>query len=165
MNEKMRVSLSEILPIIEEQLALGKEVYFSPKGTSMLPVLMPDRDSVILKAPPKKIKKYDLPLYKRENGQFVMHRIVKKSKDGTLTMCGDNQFEREKNIKPQQIIGIVSALYRNGRLIKSSSPIYHLYCVFIVNTQPIRRFAHRLKASIKHTKSKDDSNANQTNRV
>ena len=46
MNEKMRVDMAEILPIVEEQLQAGKEVCFSPNGISMLPFIEPGKDSV-----------------------------------------------------------------------------------------------------------------------
>ena len=128
MNEKMRVNLAELLPIIEEQLNAGKEVCFSPNGISMLPLLHPGRDSVVLQSPPPALKKYDLPLYRRETGQFVLHRVVKIAKNGTYTMCGDNQYAREHGIKNNQIIGIVTSIYRDGKAISCRNPIYRLYC-------------------------------------
>lgn len=152
MNEKMRVNLSELLPIIEEQLAVGKEVCFSPKGISMLPLLVPERDSVILRSPPEKLKKYDLPLYRRENGQFVLHRVVKVKKDGSYVMCGDNQFSRESGIKQSQIIGIVTSFYRNDRHIKSNNLLYKLYCICRVNEQKIHRLAVKIKQHINKRK-------------
>lgn len=158
MNEKMRVSLSELLPIIEEQLSQGKEVCFSPKGTSMLPLLVPERDSVILKSPPEKLKKYDLPLYRRENGQFVLHRVVKIAKDGSYIMCGDAQFSRESGIKQSQIVGIVTAFYIDGKLVKSGNILYKLYCICRVKERQIHRLYVKLRqrgAKIKKKMTKE----------
>jgi len=126
MNEKMRVDLAELLPIIEEQLSQGKEVCFSPNGVSMLPMLRPGMDSVVLKAPPEKLKKYDLPLYRRENGQFVMHRVVAVRKDGYV-MCGDNQYYRERGVGHQQVIGIVVRFTRNGKEYSCRNLQYRIY--------------------------------------
>ena len=137
MNEKMRVNLSEILPIIEEQLAEGKTVSFSPNGISMQPMLYAGRDSVTLTYPPQKLKKYDLPLYRRTSGQFVLHRVVKVSKDGSYVMCGDNQQARENGIKHEQIIGIVTEFTRNRKSYTCKNPIYHIYCRIHVKKQYI----------------------------
>lgn len=139
MNDQVRVNLSELLPIIEEQLSSGKEVCFTPNGQSMLPLLVPGRDSVILNAPPSKLKKYDLPLYRRENGQFVLHRVIKVKHDGSYVMCGDNQFSHESGIKQNQIIGIVTSFTRNGKQISSKNIIYKIYCIIRVSDRKIYR--------------------------
>lgn len=148
MNEKMRVNLSELLPIIEEQLNAGKEVCFSPNGTSMLPMLHPGRDSVFLKSPPSDLKKYDLPLYRRADGQFVLHRIVKVKKNGTYIMCGDNQFVREYGIKNNQIIGIVTGFVRNGKHTSCRNPIYRFYCSIRVKDRYLYGLAVRIKRKL-----------------
>lgn len=154
MNERMRVNLCELLPIIEEQLAAEKEVCFSPQGESMLPLLVPDRDSVVLISPPVKLKKYDLPLYRRTGGQFVLHRVVKAAKDGTYVMCGDNQFTREKGIKHNQIIGIVTSFSRNGKQVNVRNPIYKLYCVYIVKKRRLQKLYVKVKNKISRISGK-----------
>jgi hypothetical protein len=85
-----QIRLDELMPLIREQLAANKCVKFSPRGTSMLPMLRQGIDRVILSPAPQKLRKYDLPLYRRENGQFVLHRVVKVGK--TYSCIGDNQF-------------------------------------------------------------------------
>lgn len=145
MNERMRVNLFELLPIIEEQLASGKEVCFTPKGSSMLPLLVPDRDEVVLTAPPEKLKKYDLPLYRRASGQFVLHRVVKVKKDGSYVMCGDNQYVREDGIKHGQIVGVVESFSRNGKKIKANSFLYGVYCVILVKFRKIQGLYMKIK--------------------
>lgn len=40
----------------------------------MLPCIRPQKDVLILEVPKKKIKCYDILLYKRENGMLVLHR-------------------------------------------------------------------------------------------
>ena len=70
------VRLAQLLPLMQERLAAGESVQFTPQGTSMRPTIYGGRDQVILSPLPPKLKKYDLPLYRRDNGQFVLHRIV-----------------------------------------------------------------------------------------
>ena len=77
------IKLDDVMPLIKEKLASGQEVIFSPHGTSMLPFLKEGRDSITLKAPPARLKKYDIPLYQRKNGQYILHRVVDvMEKDG-----------------------------------------------------------------------------------
>ena len=70
------VSLEQVLPLIQECLAAGQDVSFTPRGISMQPMLRNGQDSVVLSPVNKPLKKYDLPLYRRPDGQFVLHRIV-----------------------------------------------------------------------------------------
>ena len=88
------VLLAELMPLIEEQLESGQSVRFSPKGVSMLPMLRQGRDQVTLTALHGSPKKYDILLYRRGNGSFVLHRVVKIG--NTYTCIGDNQFVYEK---------------------------------------------------------------------
>ena len=67
--------LKELMPLIRESLDEGKSVFFMPNGISMLPMLHQGIDKVTLSPLPEQLKKYDLPLYQRENGQYVIHRI------------------------------------------------------------------------------------------
>lgn len=126
------------MPLIEERLAAGQSVRFGPRGTSMLPMLRQGIDTVVISPLPGKLKKYDLPLYKRANGQFVLHRIV-KAKD-TYTCIGDNQFSYEHGVQQEQLIAYVTAFYRGNRRIKTSSPGYRIYCWFWHNSRKIRLF-------------------------
>ena len=70
------VPLEALMPLILEQLEAGKNVRFSPRGISMLPMLRQGVDSVVLSPLPSRLKKYDLPLYRRKSGQYVLHRVV-----------------------------------------------------------------------------------------
>lgn len=155
MNEKMRVNLSELLPIMSEQLESGKEVCFSPNGISMLPVLRPGKDSVTLQSPPEKLKKYDLPLYRRNSGQFVLHRVVKVNKDGTYTMCGDNQYAWEKGIKHSQIIGVVTSFNRDGKEISCKNFKYRLYAFIRVRERWMYGILVRIKRKLSRLAKKE----------
>ena len=60
-------------------------------GDSMLPLIKQGRDVIVIEKISKQLKRLDIPLYKRESGQYVLHRILKCKKDGYV-MCGDNRF-------------------------------------------------------------------------
>ena len=56
-REKIAVHMEELVPIIRERLEAGQSIKFSPHGTSMLPMLREDIDSVVLSPPPERLKK------------------------------------------------------------------------------------------------------------
>lgn len=122
----IEAQLDDMMPLMKEVLASGKSVQFMPYGQSMLPMLRPGRDSVILTSLPDELKKYDLVLYQRDNGRYVLHRI---NIVGENYVCmGDNQFQYEKGIRREQMIGIVSAFFRDEKKYSVQSFWYWLYC-------------------------------------
>ena len=135
--------LEDLMPLIREQLSLGKTVRFSPRGTSMLPMLRQGIDKVVLSPLPQRLKKYDLPLYQRDNGQFVLHRIVEVGE--TYTCLGDNQFDKEYGLKPEQMIALVTAFTRGDREYSVADWRYRVYCRVWYHFRHLRRFYRRAK--------------------
>lgn len=134
-----QVKIADIYDVMVEMLANGGKVTFDPKGISMLPTIHNSGDKVELSPVNGSLKKYDLPFYKRENGQFVLHRIVGINDDGTYNMCGDNQWQIEKGINNEQIIGVVSVIYRGKTVIDcNNSNLYKLYVRLWVAIMPLR---------------------------
>ncbi len=121
-----------------EMLESGGSVNFNPKGTSMLPTIHNDGDRVVIVSCKQALKKYDLPLYIRDDGQFVLHRIVKVNRDGTYNMCGDNQWRVEKNVRHDQLVGVVTQINRGGRQFSADNGLYKAYVRLWVNIMPIR---------------------------
>lgn len=139
------VSLEEMAPVIEAGLALGQEVVLTITGNSMAPFLRSQRDQVVLVAvDPAALQPGDVPLYRRENGQFVLHRIVERD-DGVsrqrlgekellpsahvgsalqFTMLGDAQVDLEPGIKAGQVIARASAFLRKGKRLECDSRRY-----------------------------------------
>lgn len=141
------VRLEQIMPLMKEQLALGNTVSFYPKGTSMLPMLRQNVDSVILSPISGKLEKYDLPLYQRDNGQYVLHRIVAVGE--TYTCMGDNQLVPEKGLRQDQMIAVVSAFKRGEKRISVDDPAYRLYCRIWVGLYPVRKLLVRVKGFLR----------------
>lgn len=132
-----RIGLEDVMPLFQEQFARGQSVQFSPRGTSMLPMLREGKDSVVLSPLPDRLRKYDLPLYRRADGQYVLHRVV--SVGDTYACVGDNQFVPEREIEQGQLIAVVTAFTRAGRRWSTKHPIYRIYCRFWHYTRPVRR--------------------------
>ena len=148
------VYLSDAIGIIEEVLESGAEFLLSPKGTSMLPLIVQGKDRVVLKKYGTSLpQKHDIVFYRRADGVFVLHRIMKISKDGSFVMCGDNQILLEYGIFPEQIFAFVSAIHKGERLLKLSSLRYRIY-VRIWCFLPYRRFAMFFKNKFRALKRK-----------
>ncbi len=133
--------LEQLMPLILKQLQSGGTVRFKPHGTSMLPMLREGIDSVVLSPLPEQLQKYDLPLYQRKNGQYVLHRIVGVGE--TYTCIGDNQFVYEPGVEHGQMIAVVSAFYRGEKRRDVRSVGHKLYCRVWNYSRPLRRFWRR----------------------
>ena len=113
-----KVTLAQMLPIITEKLSSGGEVSIPVTGTSMYPTLKPGQDYAVLKRAPEHLEKGGIPFYRREDGRFVLHRVIGEDENGYI-LCGDNQREKEYGIKHSQVIGVLSAVERNGKRISA----------------------------------------------
>ena len=135
---KKKISLDEIYPIIKEKIANDGTVQLPITGTSMLPLLVWGRDSVeLIKC--DNPQKYDIIFYRRDNGQFVLHRIVDKEKNGYV-LCGDNQWNKEYNIQDHHIIGVVKSITRNGKIFSVDKTVYKIYVKIWTCILPLRPF-------------------------
>lgn len=143
MNTKKEIELKDLLPIIEESIAAGGSVRFSPRGISMMPMLRQGVDCVVLSPAQEKLCKYDIPFYRRDDGKFILHRVVKV--DETYTCIGDNQFEPETGVRQDQVIAVVTAFTRGEKEHKVTELTYQIYCRVWHYSRPFRHFYRRAK--------------------
>ncbi len=137
------------MAFVAERLAAGQKVrYLGFRGVSMMPMLRQGKDSVELSPLPPKLNKYDLPIYRRADGQYVMHRVVAVKPDHYICL-GDNTLTLE-HIYPEQMIGVVSAFKRGDRRIETNAPGYRVYCRLWRLTYPFRKLICRLKGCARH---------------
>ena len=135
---KREIELCDTIDVIEEVLASGGEFKLYPKGKSMLPLIVEGEDSVVLSKHTGALKRHDIAFYRRKNGQFVLHRVVKRESDGSYVFCGDNQTVLERGIEESQIIGIMTALYKKEEPFSMTSFSHKLY-LLIWCSIPIRK--------------------------
>ena len=74
--EERSFHMDDLMPLMKESLASGQSFRFSPRGISMLPMLRQGKDTVTLSPIKEPLKKYDIPLYQRDDGAYVLHRIT-----------------------------------------------------------------------------------------
>ena len=121
----------------------GRLIYTNV-GDSMMPLIRQDRDLLIIEKPDGRLKKYDVPLYKRDNGQYVLHRILKVREDDYV-ICGDNRYVKEYGINDRHIIGVLKAVVRDGREIPVTDRKYRFYVHLWCDLFPIRALILRVK--------------------
>lgn len=138
MCSNKEAQLKDLIDVIIEKLDAGGTVTFTPRGESMLPMLRDGEDTVVLAKPKGRLSLFDVPLYRRANGAFVLHRVIDFGGDGAYVMCGDNQFRKEKGIKDSDIIAVVTAFYRKGKPYSTRSFLYRVYVYFWYYTRPFR---------------------------
>lgn len=119
-------SFAELDPVIREVLDSGGEFMIHPRGVSMLPLIHEGRDTVTIVKPNGRLKKDDIAFYLRDNGHYVLHRVI-AVKGRTYTMCGDHQCLPEKGIEDRQIIGVVSSMEINGKTVTPDTKEYKKY--------------------------------------
>lgn len=128
----------------EEELERSGKLVYTTVGVSMNPLIKQDRDLSIIEKPKGRLKKFDVALYKRANGQYVLHRVVKVLEDGYVIL-GDNCCSKEYNIKESQILGVLTSLVRNGKEINLNSFGYKLYVRARYAHYPVRVIISKTK--------------------
>ena len=136
-SKKITPSITELAPLICHSLDEGKEVKLTVTGMSMYPLLRDRRDNVIIKKTDS-FCKYDVVLYRRANGQYVLHRIV-GVRGGSFVLAGDNELIREYPVERAACIAKMKAFERSGKTYDVSLLWYRLYSWLWVCFFPLRR--------------------------
>lgn len=131
----------------EDQLADHGSFIYRSVGASMRPLIKQGSDLVVISRKPEgRCKPLDVVLYKR-NGHYILHRIVEVLPNGYVT-CGDNCIEREHGITDDDIIGVMTAMVRNGRRIDVDSPGQQRYALIWCAAYPVRTPFMRAKRTL-----------------
>ncbi len=116
MNEKIEVSN------YRTELVKNKIIAFVPGGNSMWPTLKNRGQSVIVELKTARLSRYDVALYQRDNGVFVLHRVLEVI-DGGYIICGDSQFTLEK-VKEDNVFGVMRGFYHGKKYVEVTDPKY-----------------------------------------
>ncbi len=133
----------------EEELKKYGRLIYPNVGVSMMPLLRQHRDLMIIEPTKGKCQKYDAVLYRRENGQYVLHRIL-KVRENDYVICGDNCYTCEYGITDKHILGVLTGFVRDGKTYYVDNKLYqcyvHIWCDFF----PVRAFLLKSKALVKN---------------
>ncbi len=111
-----------------EQILDKDGVYLSTTiGNSMEPMLFDRQNTVVIKKIDHLLNKYEIPLYKRANSKYVLHRIIKvnKKKKFYITL-GDNRYKSEK-VPFDWVIGYLEGYYIKDTYISTTNKKYVSY--------------------------------------
>ncbi len=140
---KKEISSKHLVPVIKMAVDEGKTVKFTVKGNSMYPLLVSERDKVLV-SKADSFKKGDIVLYQRDKDEYVFHRIIKKD-DGNkiLTMCGDNETNLEYNVAFETVIAKAVSFERKGKMFSVKNVFYRIYSCIWTNFVEKRRIILR----------------------
>lgn len=125
----------------EEELKEKGVLVYTNVGTSMRPLIRQGKDVMIISSLDhlgRDLRKMDVPLYKRDSGQYVLHRIIKINKNGYV-IRGDNTYSNEYGVTDSQVLGVLTGVIRNGKEISVNSFWYKVYSYFWLYTYYIRK--------------------------
>jgi hypothetical protein len=131
----------EYLDMVCEILRQGETSVAVPvAGGSMIPFLH-HGDTVYLDLPRFPLKRGDILLYTRANGQYILHRVFQVNSDGSLWMVGDAQSQLEYLPNRDCVHAMVTSARHKGRCNRPGGLRWWLY------SHPWRwliRYRHRL---------------------
>ena len=111
--------------LVRQQLSENGQAFVRVTGNSMWPLLHHLRDGVII-VPSRSVQQGDIVLFDRQNGRYALHRVICAGENGFI-MAGDHQWHVEKDLPYNQIIGVVAAIQRKGRLIPRENFFQRIY--------------------------------------
>lgn len=138
MEHKVRVLPPEEL--MEQLLGLLNDTEYVPlviSGFSMTPFLVHRRDTVYLSKVNRPLKRGDMILYRRRGGAYVLHRVYRVEKE-SFSLVGDAQTLIEKDVRPEQVLALVTAVRRKGKLLQPGSFWWDFFEKVWIRLVPLR---------------------------
>ena len=136
MKSVKKTDIDALMPIVLESVNSGNDARIKISGFSMYPLVTSWRDSVLL-TKASEVKKGDVPLIKRPDGSYVLHRVV-KIKEGKYGLRGDYEQKIEYPVSPDDVVAVAKGFDRNEKFISCESAGYKLYKAFWMNTVWLR---------------------------
>ena len=131
---------------IEEIIRLNGKYVGPTMGVSMLPMLKEGRDTIVVSAKTKRLKRLDVALYKRD-GKYILHRVLQPI-DGGYIIRGDNCYEDE-NIPEDAVFGVLTEFFQKDKHTFVDDKKYLKYVKKRLKSYPIRKFFHTINRKCK----------------
>ena len=148
MESKVKVlSPEELIPPLLSLLDETDCVPLVISGSSMTPFLVHGRDAVYLSKVRRSLRRGDMILYRRDSGSYILHRIYRVVED-CYTLVGDAQTELEHGIRQDQVLALVCAVRRKGKLLKPGSFWWDFFHHVWIRMVPLRPGIRALYAAV-----------------
>lgn len=144
MCEIIKVKAADMFLLISEILEKGQKTKILVSGESMNPFLRDGIDSVeFTKGCFEQLSRGDIVVIKRSDGSYVMHRIYRKELD-CFFMAGDAHQWIEGPLYPEQLVAVVTAIWREDQCIPCSNRWWRLLSGVWLLLLPKRYFILRV---------------------
>ena len=145
------MDIDAYMPVLQELLAQGQSVSLPVTGESMSPFLRHGRDQIRLAAVTAPPKRGDMVFFRRRNGQYIMHRVLRRMPDGNYAIIGDGQQQVEAPIAPEQIFAVVTQVCRKGTWIGPEAFWWRFFAGPWLTLLPLRPLLRRMARFIPET--------------
>ncbi len=137
---------------LEAALAEYGKILEVPVGHSMKPMLRDRRDTMVISTPKGEPGRGDVVLFKNSSGEYVLHRVIKKTRDGYVTR-GDNCVRNDGAVPPEAVIGVLEGFYKGEKYYDCASSVpYKLYVAYIRASYLPRRAARGARSLLSRVK-------------
>ena len=110
--KEWELSSDALLLLVRTAVAQGRGAVITGTGDSMLPLIRPDRDRVVLSPLPQRgLLPGDVVLYERGDGHAVIHRICRVRPD-SFDLLGDHQVYIDRRVAPERIVALATKIIR-----------------------------------------------------
>lgn len=122
---------------IEAQLDEHGVYYATTVGDSMAPLFHTHQKVVFLRKKTGRLRRLDVPLVRRDDGGYVLHRIVRVLPDGYVTR-GDNRLHCDPPVREDQVLARMEGYYTGSVYTPVTAPRYRAYVCFWAGRNPWR---------------------------
>ncbi len=142
------VDTREYVSVLRSVAEEGKVVSMLIVGSSMSPFLCHNRDYIYFTKSDREPRRGDMVFYQRDSGQYVMHRVYKKKREGYY-MVGDAQTQIEGPLRRDQIFARIIKVKRKGKIIEPGDFWWEFFEHVWIRIVPVRRGIERAYAALK----------------
>lgn len=128
---------------LEQQVRSGRPVVSFTVGDSMEPLLHNRSTRVIICRADRPLHAGELPLYRRPDGKFIMHRIIRSDEKNYYTR-GDNRCGLE-TVPHDWVLGVVTEIYRGKHHFSVDHPAYRAYVCVWNMMYPLRWMGYKCR--------------------
>lgn len=127
----------------------GKHVRLKVLGDSMFPLIRGGKDEIELipKNEVKELKPFTALFYRWE-GQYMIHRYIRKDND-EIVLLGDGNVYREERTKEEDILGVLKTIYRKEKEIDCLSETWITQGKCWYKLLPVRKYLLYILKKIK----------------
>ncbi len=144
----MNCGTIEFLELSNEILSKGNYLRFRARGGSMYPFIRSDE---VIQVKPVKISEInyaDIIFYHIQDNRIAVHRVIKKSnKNGKIVFLtkGDSVAGSAKDrVYPENILGKVVAIERNGKTIRIDKGFLGIINILYIKLLPFSKYLYLL---------------------